>query len=128
MWKPGEVIAWRGIYRGLVWHAVPTTVVKDTPHEIVLALTPGTDCMVEESYGKGNKKNGKRRWDFKNEDWKLENFIWHTNRLLHVIEPEKYYSTIYFWDHESEEDQPTFKNTTLLANNFGEFYKLLLSD
>ena len=102
MWKPGEVIAWRGIYRGCVWHAMPTIVIKDTPQEIVLALMPGTDCMVEENYAKG-KKNGKRRWDFKKDDWNLEKFTWHTNRLLFVLEPEKYYSTIYFWDHKSNE-------------------------
>jgi protein associated with RNAse G/E len=103
MWKPGEVIAWRGIYRELVWHAMPTIVVKDTPQEIVLALIPGTVCMVEENYAKSHKKSTKRRWDFKDEDWKLEKFTWHTNRLLFVLEPEKYYSIIYFWHHESKE-------------------------
>jgi len=58
--------------------------------------------MVEEHYPKG-KKNGKRRWDFKEEDWKLEKFAWHTNRLLFIVEPDKYYSTTYFWNHESNE-------------------------
>jgi protein associated with RNAse G/E len=103
MWKPGEVITWRGIFRECVWHAMPTIVVKDTPQEIILALIPGTDCMVEENYAKSNKNSTKRRWDFKNKDWKLQKFTWHTNRLLFVIEPEKYYSTIYFWDHNSNE-------------------------
>ncbi len=102
MWQPGEVIVWRGIFRECVWHVMPTIVIKDTPQEIVLALTPGTDCMVEENYAK-HDKNGKRRWDFKDEDWILEKFIWHTNRLLFIIEPERYYSTIYFWHHESNE-------------------------
>lgn len=102
MWKPGEVIAWRGIYRERVWHAIPTLVVKDTPQELILALTPGTDCMVEENYAQ-KRKSGKRRWDFKHEDWSLAKFTWHTNRLLFVLEPEKYYSTIYFWHHESNE-------------------------
>jgi protein associated with RNAse G/E len=60
MWKPGDVIAWRGIYRERVWHAIPTIVVKDTPQEIVLSLIPGTNCMLEENYAKG-KNNGKRR-------------------------------------------------------------------
>ncbi|MHB8776982.1 MAG: DUF402 domain-containing protein [Anaerolineales bacterium] len=102
MWKAGDVIALRGIYRDRVWHAMPTVVVKDSPQEIVLALTPGTDCMIEENYAKG-KKNGKRRWDFKDEDWRLEIFTWHTNRLLFILEPEKYFSTIYFWNEESNE-------------------------
>jgi protein associated with RNAse G/E len=102
VWKPGEVVTWRGIYRERVWHAMPTIVVKDTSQETVLALTPGANCMVEENYAK-NRKNGKRRWDFKEDDWNLENFTWHTNRLLFIMEPEKYYSVIYFWNHENDE-------------------------
>jgi protein associated with RNAse G/E len=102
LWKPGDVIAWRGVYRNRVWHAMPTFVVKDTLQGLVLALMPGTDCMVEENYIKG-KKNGRRRWDFKDENWRLEKFTWHTNRLLFILEPEKYYSTIFFWNHERNE-------------------------
>lgn len=99
-WKSGDTVVWRGIYRNRVWHAAPTTVVKDNLQELVLFLTPGMDCMVEENYAKG-KKNGKRRWDFRHEDWKLEKFTWHTNRLLYILEPEKFYSPIFFWDHET---------------------------
>jgi protein associated with RNAse G/E len=102
MWKPGDIITWREIYRERVWNAISMVVVKDTPREIVLALTPGNERMSEENYPKG-KKNGKRRWDFQTEDWKLANLSWHTNRLLFILEPEKYYSTVYFWDHASHE-------------------------
>jgi len=70
MWKPGDIVAWRGIFNERVWHVQPTIVVKDSPEEIVLELLPGTECIAEESYPKG-KKNGKRRWDFKNNDWQL---------------------------------------------------------
>lgn len=99
-WKPGDTVVWRGIYRDRVWHATPTTVVRDITDELVLVLTPGTSCMAEENYAK-NRKNGKRRWDFKLEDWRLEHFIWHTNRLLFILEPEKFYSPILFWNHET---------------------------
>ena len=99
-WKSGDTVVWRGIYRNRVWHAVPTTVVRATTDELVLVLTPGTPCMAEEDYARG-KKNGKRRWDFRHEDWKLENFTWHNNRLLYILEPEKFYSPILFWDHET---------------------------
>jgi predicted RNA-binding protein associated with RNAse of E/G family len=102
MWKPGDVIAWRGIYRHRVWHAIPTYVVKDTLQELVLAVTPGTNGVVEEHYASG-KKDGKRRWDFQAENWRLANFTWHTNRLLFLLEPEKYYSTIFFWNHDRNE-------------------------
>jgi len=102
MWQPGEMIAWRGIDRGRIWHLQPTILVKDSPDEIVLALLPGTECMAEESYPQG-KKNGRRRWDFINRDWHLAKYTWKTNRLLLLFEPEKYYSTVLFWNDSSHE-------------------------
>jgi protein associated with RNAse G/E len=102
MWNPGDVVAWRGIFRGRIWHVQPTIVVKDSPSEIVLTLLPGTECMADENYPAA-KKNGKRRWDFKDQDWKLRKYIWRTNRLLLLFEPDKFYSTILFWNHTSHE-------------------------
>jgi len=102
MWKPGDVVAWRGIFRGRIWHVQPTIVVKDSPSEIAVTLLPGTECMADENYPAA-KKNGKRRWDFKEQDWKLRKYIWRTNRLLLLFEPEKFYSTILFWNHASHE-------------------------
>ena len=102
MWQPGDVISWRGIYRDRIWHAQTTLVVRDTPEEIVLALLPGTECVAPEGYLEG-KQSSKRRWNFKEKDWNLEKYIWQTNRLLMLLEPDKFYSTMYFWDHASHE-------------------------
>jgi len=102
MWESGDVIAWRGIYRERIWHVQPTILVKDSPEEVVLMLLPGTECIAEENYPHG-KKHGKRRWYFMNEDWQLAKYTWQTNRLLLLFEPEKYYSTILFWNHQSNE-------------------------
>ena len=102
MWNPGEVITWRGIFRGRVWHAQPTIVVKDSPDELMLTLLPGAECLAEETYPKG-KKTAKRWWDFKDADWNLAKYAWQTNRLLILLESEKYYSTMLFWNHESNE-------------------------
>ena len=101
-WKPGEIIVWRGIFRSQVWNALTVIVVKDTPGEIVMALLPGTECRTESDYPKG-KEHAKRRWDFKDKAWVLEKYYWHTNRLLLIVEPNKYYSTILFWNHASNE-------------------------
>ena len=101
-WKPGEIIVWRGIFRNQVWNALTVIVVKDTPEEIVMTLLPGTECMTESDYPKG-KEHAKRRWDFKDKAWILEKYYWHTNRLLLIVEPNKYYSTILFWNHASNE-------------------------
>jgi protein associated with RNAse G/E len=102
LWKPGEIVSWRGIFHNRVWHVQPTIVVRDRPEETILTLLPGTECIAEESYPKG-KVNGKRRWFFVNESWQLRKYTWRTNRLLLIFEPEKYYSTILFWNHESHE-------------------------
>lgn len=102
MWNPGDVVSWRGIYREHIWHVQPTILIKDSPEEVVSALLPGTECIADENYPKG-KKNGKRRWDFIDQDWVLKKYTWRTNRLLLIFEPEKYYSTILFWNHENHE-------------------------
>jgi protein associated with RNAse G/E len=78
---------------------MPIFVVQDTMDELILVLTPGTNGVVEENYPVGDK-NGKRRWDFKEQDWKLAKFTWHTHRLLMILAPEKYYSTNLFWKQD----------------------------
>jgi protein associated with RNAse G/E len=100
MWQPGDIISWRGIYRNRIWHMQPTILVKDSPKEVVITLLPGTECIADENYPNG-KLQSKRRWHFINDDWKLAKYTWQRNRLLLIFEPEKYYSTILFWNHAS---------------------------
>jgi len=102
MWNPGDIVAWRGIYNERVWHVQPTLAVKDSPEEIVLTLIPGAECIADEGYPKG-KQNSKAWWEFKGKSWNLAKYTWRTNRLLLIFEPEKYYSVIHFWNHDSNE-------------------------
>jgi len=102
LWKSGDVIVWRGIYRNQVWHAQPVIVVKDTPEEMCVTLLPGTECVAPEGYLDG-KDSAKRRWSFKEKDWKLENYAWRSNRLLILLEPDTYYSTMFFWRADSND-------------------------
>jgi len=102
MWNSGDVIAWRGIYRNQIWHAQTVIVVKDTPEEIVMALLPKAECVAPEGYLNGKDSN-KRRWNFKDKAWEKQNYLWRTNLLLLLLEPQKYYSTIYFWNNESNQ-------------------------
>jgi protein associated with RNAse G/E len=102
MWKSGEVVAWRGIFRERIWHVQPTIVVKDSPSELLLTLLPGTECITEEHYPQG-KKSESRRWFFVDREWNLATYTWRTNRLLLRLEPQKFYSTIFFWDDASGE-------------------------
>jgi protein associated with RNAse G/E len=102
MWNPGDVITWRGIFRERVWHAQTVIVVKDSQDETVVALLPGTECMAPEGYLQG-KQSDKRRWNFKDKYWELEKYDWRTNRLLILLRPNQFYSTMYFWDHATNE-------------------------
>lgn len=102
MWSYGDLITWRGIYRERIWHVQPTLLVKDSPQEVVTTLLPGTECVAEEGYPQ-QKKNDRHRWYFVDRDWQLATYTWKTNRLLLIFEPEKYYSTILFWNHGSDE-------------------------
>jgi hypothetical protein len=97
MWQAGEVIAWRGIYKNRPWHVQSAIVIKDAHDEIIVCFLPGAESMAEKDYARGNKKNGKRRWDFKNNDWELASYSWHTNRVLAITEPDQYYSIMLFW-------------------------------
>jgi len=102
MWQPGDVVAWRGIFRNRVWHTVSSFVILDKPDELVLAVLPGAECYAQADYADGIK-NGQRRWDFKDTDWQLKRTTWKTNRFLSITEPDKYYSTLLFWKHASHE-------------------------
>src|SRR5687768_4583089 len=102
LWKSGDVIVWRGIYRNQVWHAQPVIVVEDAPEEMCVTLLPGTECVAPEGYLDG-KDSAKRRWSFKEKDWKLENYAWRANRLLILLEPDTYYSTMFFWRADSND-------------------------
>ena len=102
MWKPGEIVAWRGIAGNRPWHITSAIVVNDKPNELVVTVFPGAEGVAEKTYAMGmRKKHGKRRWDFPENDWALANCTWHTNRVLAVVEPGKYYSIMFFWHHES---------------------------
>ena len=101
-WKYGDIVVVRGIFNSSICHAQSAIIVKDTPEEIALSLLPGSECIDLEGYLNG-KQNSKRRWDFKDKPFELEKYIWHTNRLLLLIEPENYYSTIYFWHNDTNQ-------------------------
>lgn len=90
------------MYRKRIWHTIPTLVVREAPQELVTATFPGAKCMLEENYAPG-RKDSQRRWDFKDQDWALKEFAWHTNRVLMITEPEKYYSILLFWNHVRNE-------------------------
>ena len=87
-------------------------VVRDAPEEMVLALLPGAECLIEETYSNG-KKAANRLWDFKEKDWKLTPFHWRSNRVLILHEPDRFYSVRLFWPESNKEFSSYYVNFQL---------------
>jgi len=104
MWNSGDVVALRGIYNQRVWYMQTAVVVHDNPKEITLAVLPGAECAAPESYING-KHGPAGHWDrwggYLRNDWNMQTYSWRTNLLLILLEPEKYYAKMFFWEQVS---------------------------
>jgi hypothetical protein len=94
----GEHILFQGVYKNRVWYAQSMVVVKDSAEETVLAVYPGMECVAPRGY-----VNGRKTWDrwkdYQTDHWDMQAYIWHTNRFLYLLYPEKHYSINLMWDH-----------------------------
>jgi hypothetical protein len=106
MRRSGEMVVLRGVYKQWVCYAQSARVIKDMPKETVLLVEPGAECAAPAGYihkrhGDGASWN---RWqETLNNSLNMEKYIWHANRFLILLEPQKYFSTIYIWEQASEE-------------------------
>lgn len=105
LWNEGDSIILRGVYDHHPTYVQSVRVVKDTPEETALLVLPGAECAVPSGYI--HHAHDSSKWDRWQEtmsnSMQLEKFIWHTNRFLILLEPEKFYSTIYIWNAASDE-------------------------
>jgi protein associated with RNAse G/E len=102
MWNYGDIVALRGMIGSRPWIVQSCHVVKDTPQEIALLLLPDAECIIPESYLHRKHDPGYvwERWqESRSETWKQIHFRWLRNRMLMLLEPQKYYATIYIWEH-----------------------------
>jgi len=115
-WQPGNTAALRGMVDKKPWYIQSVRVVKDTPTETALLLLPGAECAAPPGYI--HQKHGDHshwdRWrDLLSGAWSLEKYRWHTNRFLILLEPEKYFATIFIWKHSSDVFQGYYINFQL---------------
>ena len=106
MWNPGDQVVLRGIYNSHVWYIQSANVVHDTVEEVALVVMPGAQCAAPNGYinGKHGTDENWNRWDdYLNDTWNMQYYNWRTNRLLILLQPEKYYASMYFWRHERNE-------------------------
>jgi protein associated with RNAse G/E len=67
---------------------------------VALAILPGAECFAPSGYmnGKHGPSGYWDRWgEYKKGDWEMQRYAWRTNKLLILLEPEKYYASFYFW-------------------------------
>lgn len=102
MWKPGDIVIWKENFRNRIWHAHTAIVAKDSPEEVALVFLPGSEGMGPAGWVDG-KTTGFRPWEFIDEPWKLKLYSWHTFRALFILEPQKYYTTVYYWTASSNQ-------------------------
>lgn len=104
MWEPGEPCALRGIHNGRILYLQSVIVVHDKPAEVALLLMPGAQCLSPAGWKFGAHGDGAalRRWSaIRSGEWTLSEFRWHTNRFLLLLEPQKYYASIYIWQQQT---------------------------
>jgi hypothetical protein len=116
LWNPGDHAVLRGVIENRIWLAQSVVVVQDLPHESILALLPGAECVFPEGYfhRKWKDNSGIRRWqEAKKESWTFRKFAWQRNRFLIFLKPMNYFDTILYWDHTSGAFQGYYINFQL---------------
>lgn len=104
LWKQGDNVLLRGVYEKTPVYVQSLRVIKDTPEEIALFIWPGAECAVPVGWVSDRREWGMKRWsETMSGALRLEKFSWGINRFLILLEPEKFYSTIYIWDATSSE-------------------------
>jgi len=103
LWNEGDSVIVRGVYNDQPTYVQSVRVIKDAPDETALLVWPGAECAAP----KGYIQYGHGAWDRWSETLsntlQMEKYIWHTNRFLILLEPEKFYSTIYIWNAASDQ-------------------------
>lgn len=106
IWNPGDIVALRGIYNQRVSYIQSAVIVQDQPDEVALAILPGAECFAPDGYinGKHGTSGEWDRWgEYKKGTWNMERYTWRTNRLLILLQPEKYYASYYFWQADNDQ-------------------------
>jgi hypothetical protein len=116
MWNSGDTVAMRGVYNNWICYAQSARVIQDTPSETVLLVEPGSECAAPADYIHRRHGDGSHwdRWQqTMSNTLNVETFAWRINRFLILLEPEKYFSTVYIWDGASGEFQHYYINFQL---------------
>ena len=102
LWNEGDNVLLRGVYSGRPTYVQSVRVVKDSPEETALLIWPGAECAAPSGYIQNGHNGNWNRWhETLSNTLQMKKYLWHTSRFLILLEPEKFYSTIYIWDAAS---------------------------
>ncbi len=102
LWNKGDNVLLRGIYDSRPVYVQSLRVVKDTPAETALLILPGAECVAPSNYIHHGHGLWNRWEETLGNTLQMEKYLWHTNRFLILLEPEKIYSTVYIWEAASD--------------------------
>jgi hypothetical protein len=91
LWKPGQVIVLREIWRGKPYSAIPVRVVRDSANLSVLYLPPRTPCLWPHT------REGETIRIPTNE-WVLDGEAWTNCDVLYLVQPGSGYTATAFWN------------------------------
>ena len=92
--QPRSVL-WRYIHRGRIRWAMPNLLIEETPEQVVSLIVPGVVSKAPK--------------DFRHElyveqlvnGWELDDWVWHTRRILKMTRFDARHSFELHWDHAS---------------------------
>jgi hypothetical protein len=97
LWKSGQVIVLREVWRNKVFSIIPVRVVKDTANWSALYLPPKTPCLWPHT------QEGKTI-RLPTDEWVLDGEAWTSSDVLYLVKPGTGYTAIAFWDSDHNFD------------------------
>ncbi|MEV0717780.1 DUF402 domain-containing protein [Asanoa sp. NPDC050611] len=77
---PGTTVAWRNVFGGRVWSAIPCRVLQDTGTVVTVAHWPGVSCLVPELWRSGER--GALLRDLISGEWRVSPFVWQSTTVI----------------------------------------------
>jgi hypothetical protein len=93
LWKPGDVIVLREVWRGKVYSVIPVRVAQDSPAFTALYLPPRTPCQWPHT-----REGATIR--LRTDEWVLREQVWTVGDVLFLVKPGAGYTFTAFWNEQ----------------------------
>lgn len=97
MWRPGDAVLMRGLFRGKIRWAVPHRLVEATDNRLVLYLRPGTPIKGPSNYAATPYVPYPEQLT---QGWDVVDREWHTHHLLRIVPFGVAHEVDVFWTED----------------------------